>query len=159
MQKISILAEMSDVKILAKNKKAYFNYFVEEELECGIVLHGTEVKSMREGRFSFPDSFAEIIDGEVWVRNLLISEYSYGSYFNHEPSRLKKLLLHRDEIKRLQRKVDEKGVTLVPLVFYLKGNKEKVTLGLCKGKKLYDKRAVIQERDLNRDMAREMREH
>ena len=111
MQKISILAEMSDVKILAKNKKAYFNYFVEEELECGIVLHGTEVKSMREGRFSFPDSFAEIIDGEVWVRNLLISEYSYGSYFNHEPSRLKKLLLHREEKKRLQSKGDEKGVT------------------------------------------------
>lgn len=148
---------MSGQKVLAKNKKAYFDYFVEDEIECGICLQGTEVKSMREGRFSFPDSFAEIVNGEVWVRNLLISEYLYGSYFNHEPARLKKLLLHKDEIKRLKRKVDEKGVTLVPLVFYLKGNKVKVTLGLCKGKKLYDKRAVIRERDIARETQREMR--
>ncbi|MBQ7612430.1 MAG: SsrA-binding protein SmpB [Spirochaetaceae bacterium] len=148
---------MSGQKVLAKNKKAYFDYFVEDEIECGICLQGTEVKSMREGRFSFPDSFAEIVNGEVWVRNLLISEYLYGSYFNHEPARLKKLLLHKDEIKRLKRKVDEKGVTLVPLVFYLKGNKVKVTLGLCKGKKLYDKRAVIRERDVARETQREMR--
>lgn len=148
---------MSEIKILAKNNKAYFNYFVEEEIECGIVLHGTEVKSLKEGRFSFPDSFAEIIDGEVWLRNLSISEYSYGSYFNHEPMRLKKLLMHKAEIKRLKRKVDEKGVTLVPLIFYLKRRKVKVKLGLCRGKKLFDKRATIRERDLDRDTAREVR--
>lgn len=150
---------MADIKVLGKNKKAYFNYFVEEELECGICLQGTEVKSMREGRFSFADSFAEIIKGEVWLRNVHISEYSYGSYFNHEPLRPKKLLLHKDEIKRLNRKVDEKGVTLVPLTFYLNGNKVKVKLGLCRGKKLYDKRASIRERDIARDTAREIREY
>lgn len=150
---------MSDIKILAKNKKAYFNYYVQEELECGIILQGTEVKSIREGRFSFPDSFAEIINGEVWAKNVHISEYSYGSYFNHEPNRPKKLLLHKDEIKRLSRKVDEKGVTLIPLAFYMKGNKVKLKLGLCKGKKLYDKRATIRDRDLARDMAREMRDY
>ncbi|MEL3907849.1 MAG: SsrA-binding protein SmpB [Treponemataceae bacterium] len=150
---------MSGIKILAKNNKAYFNYFVEEEIECGIVLQGTEVKSLREGRFSFPDSFAEIIDGEVWLRNFSISEYVYGAHFNHEPMRLKKLLLHKAEIKRLKRKVDEKGVTLIPLVFYLKGRKVKVKLGLCRGKKLFDKRAAIRERDLDRDMAREVRRY
>lgn len=149
---------MAEVKVLGKNKKAYFNYTVEEELECGLCLQGTEVKSLREGRFSFADSFAEIINGELWLRNLQISEYSYGSYFNHDPKRLKKLLLHKDEIKRLKRKVDEKGVTLVPLVFYLKGNKVKVKLGLCRGKKLFDKRASIRERDLARDTARELKD-
>ena len=149
---------MSGVKILAKNKKAYFDYYVEEEIECGVCLQGTEVKSVREGRFSFPDSFAEIINGEVWMRNVLISEYAFGSYFNHDPARLKKLLLHKDEIKRLKRKVDEKGVTLVPLVFYLNGDKIKVKLGLCRGKKLYDKRAVIRERDLARETQRELRD-
>lgn len=149
---------MAEVKVLGKNKKAYFNYTVEEELECGLCLQGTEVKSLREGRFSFADSFAEIINGELWLRNLQISEYSYGSYFNHDPKRLKKLLLHKDEIKRLKRKVDEKGVTLVPLVFYLKGNRVKVKLGLCRGKKLFDKRASIRERDLARDTARELKD-
>lgn len=147
---------MSEIKILGKNKRAYFDYFVEEELECGVCLRGTEVKSVREGRFSFNDCFAEISNGEVWMKNVLISEYAYGSYFNHDPARPKKLLLHKAEIKRLNRKVMEKGITLIPLLFYIKDNKVKVKLGLCKGKKLYDKRAAIRERDLQRETQREL---
>ncbi|MBQ2551378.1 MAG: SsrA-binding protein SmpB [Treponema sp.] len=144
-------------KIIAQNRKAYFNYSVEDKLECGIVLVGTEVKSVRAGNVSFADSFALIENGEVWMQNFLISEYSFSSVFNHSPSRKKKLLLHRDQIKRLQRKVDEKGYTLVPLDFYLKNGMVKVTLGICKGKKLFDKRASIKERDVNLDIAREFR--
>ena len=144
-------------KIIAQNRKAYFNYSVEDKLECGIVLVGTEVKSVRAGNVSFADSFALIENGEVWMQNFLISEYSFSSVFNHSPAKKKKLLLHRDQIKRLQRKVDEKGYTLVPLDFYLKNGMVKVTLGICKGKKLFDKRASIKERDVNRDIAREFR--
>lgn len=144
-------------KIIAQNKKAHFNYSIEDSLEAGIVLEGTEVKSVKEGSISFADSFAIIENGEVWVQNLHISPYSYSSIFNHDPDRKKKLLLNRDEIKRLTRKVDEKGFTLIPLDFYLKNGRVKMTLGLCKGKKLYDKRADIREKDINRDMARDFR--
>ena len=108
------------VKIIATNRKARFNYTVTDTFECGIVLEGTEVKSVKGGNISFVDSFALIENGEVWVQNLHISEYAFSSVFNHDPDRKKKLLLHREEIKRLQRKVDEKGFTLVPLDFYLK---------------------------------------
>ena len=132
-------------------------YTVEDKIECGIVLVGTEVKSVKAGNVSFADSFALIENGEVWIQNFLISEYSFSSVFNHAPARKKKLLLHRDQIKRLQRKVDEKGYTLIPIDFYLKDGRVKVTLGVCKGKKLYDKRASIKERDVNRDIAREFR--
>jgi len=144
-------------KIIAQNKKAHFNYSIEDSLEAGIVLEGTEVKSVKEGSISFADSFAIIENGEVWVQNLHISPYSYSSIFNHDPDRKKKLLLNKDEIKRLTRKVDEKGFTLIPLDFYLKNGRVKMTLGLCKGKKLYDKRADIREKDINRDMARDFR--
>ena len=145
------------VKIIAQNKKARFNYFVEESFECGIELLGTEVKSVKAGSISFADSFAEIKNGEVWVKGCHISEYSYSSVFNHNPDRPKKLLLHKDEIKRLVRKVDEKGFTLVPLDFYLKHGLVKMTLGVCKGKKLYDKRADIRARDVSRDIQSEFR--
>ncbi len=145
------------IKLIAQNRKARFNYSVEDSLECGIELKGTEVKSVKEGNISFPDAFAEIVKGEVWVRGLHISEYVYSSVFNHNPDRPKKLLLHRDEIKRLTRKVEEKGYTLIPLDFYLKEGKVKVTLGVCKGKKQFDKRADIRERDIKRDMQREFR--
>lgn len=145
------------IKIIAQNKKAYFNYSVEDKIECGIALEGTEVKSVKDGSVSFADSFALIEKGEVFLQNFHISEYSYSSVFNHDPDRKKKLLLHKDEIKRLQRKVDEKGFSLIPLDFYLKKGRVKVTLGVCKGKKQYDKRADIRERDINRDMAREFR--
>ncbi len=144
-------------KIIAQNKKAHFNYSIDGTLECGIVLEGTEVKSVKAGNISFADSFAFIENGEVWVQNFHISEYSYSSIFNHNPDRKKKLLLHRDEIKRLTRKVEEKGFTLVPLDFYLKNGRVKVTLGICKGKKQYDKRADIKERDINREISREFR--
>ncbi len=145
------------IKIIGQNKKAYFNYTVDEKYECGIVLQGTEVKSVKQGSVSFGDSFAFIENNEVWMQNFHISEYSYSSVFNHEPDRKKKLLLHKDEIKRLKRKVEEKGYTLVPLDFYLKNGIVKVTLGLCKGKKLFDKRASIKDRDVKREIAREFR--
>lgn len=145
------------VKIIATNRKARFNYTVTDTFECGIVLEGTEVKSVKGGNISFVDSFALIENGEVWVQNLHISEYAFSSVFNHAPDRKKKLLLHREEIKRLQRKVDEKGFTLVPLDFYLKHGLVKVKLGLCKGKKEFDKRADIKDRDIKREIAREFR--
>lgn len=145
------------VKIIAQNKKAHFDYFVEEKYECGIVLEGTEVKSVKEGSVSFQDSFAEIQNGELWMRNFHISEYKYSSVFNHNPDRIKKLLVHKEELKRLQRKVEEKGFTLIPLNFYLKNGRVKLTLGVCKGKKQYDKRAAIKERDVNRDLQREFK--
>ena len=145
------------VKIIATNRKARFNYTVTDTYECGIVLEGTEVKSVKAGNISFVDSFALIENGEVWVQNLHISEYAFSSVFNHDPDRKKKLLLHREEIKRLQRKVDEKGFTLVTLDFYLKHGLIKVKLGLCKGKKEFDKRADIKDRDVKREIAREFR--
>ncbi len=146
-----------DRKIIAENRQARFNYFIEEKIECGIALEGTEVKSVKNGAISFPDAFAEIINGEVYVKNLHISEYSYSSVFNHNPERPKKLLLHRAEIKRLERKTEEKGYTLVPLDFYLKNGRVKTTLGLCKGKKLFDKREAIKERDVDRQIQRAFR--
>jgi SsrA-binding protein len=153
-----ILIPMAEsVKMIAQNKKARFNYSVEESVECGIALEGTEVKSVKAGNISFPDAFAEIIHGEVWVHAFHISEYAFSSIFNHDPDRPKKLLLHKDEIKRLQRKVEEKGYTLIPLDFYLKKGRVKVNLGVCKGKKMFDKRAGIRERDVNRDLQREFR--
>ncbi len=144
-------------KVIAQNKKAFFNYSVEDKIECGLALEGTEVKSVKEGAISFGDSFALIENGEIWVQNLHISPYSYSSIFNHDPDRKKKLLLHKDQIKRLTRKVEEKGFTLIPLDFYLKNGLVKVTLGLCKGKKEYDKRASIRDRDISRDISREFK--
>lgn len=144
-------------KKIAENRKARYDYFIEDSIECGIVLEGTEVKCVKGGNLSFPDAFAEIIKGEVWVKGLHIAEYSYSSVFNHNPDRAKKLLLRKDQIKRLERKVDEKGYTLIPLDFYLKNGLVKVTLGVCKGKKAYDKRESIKARDNDRLMAREFR--
>ena len=146
---------MADRKIIAENRKARFDYFVEDTYECGIALQGTEVKSVKNGNISYPDALAEVRDGEVWVRNYHISEYSYSSIFNHNPDRPKKLLLHKDEIKRITRRVEEKGCTLIPLDFYLKDGRVKVTLGICKGKKQFDKRAAIKDRDIQRDIQRE----
>jgi SsrA-binding protein len=142
-------------KIIAENRKARFDYFVEETYECGLELVGTEVKSVKNGNVSFPDAFAEIINNEVFLKNFHISEYVYSSIFNHDPDRPKKLLLHKEEIKRLTRKVEEKGFTLIPLNFYLVKGRVKVTLGVCKGKKQFDKRASIKDRDVQRDIQRE----
>ena len=147
---------MSDgKKYIAENRKARFDYFIEDTYECGIALQGTEVKSVKNGKISFPDGFAEIINGEVFIKNVHIAEYAFSSIFNHNPDRPKKLLLHKDEIKKIERKVTEKGYTLIPLNFYLKNGRVKVSLGVCKGKKQFDKRATIKQRDVNRDIQRE----
>ena len=145
------------VKTIAVNRKARRDYSVDDTYECGIELLGTEVKSFRDGKISFPDAWAEVVSGEIWLRSLSVAENPFSSIFNHEPVRRKKLLLHRDEIKRITRKVEEKGYTLIPLSFYFKKSRVKVELGLCKGKKAYDKRADIRERDVKRDMEREFR--
>jgi SsrA-binding protein len=145
------------VKIIAQNRKARHDYSVDESYECGIELLGTEVKSFRDGKISFPDAWAEVINGEIWLRSLVVAENPFSSIFNHEPGRLKRLLLHKAEIKRIHRKVEEKGYTLIPLSFYFKKGRVKVQLGLCKGKKAFDKRAGIREKDLKRDIAREFR--
>ena len=144
-------------KIIALNRKARHDYSIDETYECGIELLGTEVKSFREGRISFPDAWAEVYEKELWLRSLNIAENPFSSVFNHDPDRKKKLLLHREEIKRITRKTEEKGYTLIPLSFYFKKGRVKVELGLCKGKKQYDKRADIRERDIKRDMEREFR--
>ena len=146
-----------NVKIIAVNRKARHDYTVEDSYECGIELMGTEVKSFRDGKISFPDAWAEVIDGEVWLRSLKVAENPFSSVFNHDPDRKKRLLLHKDEIKRIKRKVDEKGCTLIPLSFYFKKGRVKVELGLCKGKKAFDKRAGIREKDMKRDVEREFR--
>lgn len=143
------------IKIISENRKARFDYFIEDTYECGLSLEGTEVKSVKNGNISFPDSFAEIINNEIWLKNFHISEYAFSSIFNHNPDRPKKLLLHAEEIKRLTRKVEEKGYTLIPLSVYLKKGLVKVSLGVCKGKKQFDKRATIKDRDIQRDIQRE----
>jgi SsrA-binding protein len=148
----------SSEKNLAINKKAKFNYTVEESLECGIELKGTEVKSVKGGKFSFSDCYAKIENEELWLVGLFISPYDFGNRFNHEPSRPRKLLVHKKEIKRLKRKVQEKGLTLVPMRFYLKRSLVKIELSVCKGKKLVDKREEIKKRDIKRDLEREFRQ-
>jgi SsrA-binding protein len=145
------------VKVIAVNRKARHDYSVGDTYECGIELLGTEVKSFRDGRISFPDAWAEVTGGEVWLRSLRIAENPFSSVFNHDPDRKKKLLLHRDEIKRITRKVEEKGFTLIPLSFYFKKGRVKLELGLCKGKKAFDKRDDIRKRDIKRDIEREFR--
>lgn len=140
--------------IYQKNKKAYFNYEVVEELECGISLEGTEVKSIRAGKFSFGDSYVKIKDGSLFIVSLHISPYAFGNINNHDPDRERRLLATKMEIKHLKRKVDEKGFTLVPTKIYSKNNLIKVEIGLCRGKKLHDKRNTIRERDLNREANR-----
>lgn len=134
-----------------KNKKAYFDYFVLKEIECGIALTGTEIKSIRNGSANLKDTYARVKNGEVFVINMYIAKYDEGNRFNHEERRSRKLLLHKNEIKKLEEEVKLEGHSLIPLKMYFKGDKVKVLLGLCKGKKLYDKRETIKERDLSRE--------
>lgn len=136
------------------NRKAYFDYFVEREIECGIELTGTEIKSVRKGSVSIKDTFARIKNGEVFVTNMYIAKYEEGNRFNHEERRSRKLLLHKNEIKRLAEDIKLQGYSLVPLKMYFKKDKVKVLLGVCKGKKIYDKRETIKERDLARESKR-----
>ena len=134
-----------------KNKKAYFDYTVLEELEAGISLVGTEIKSVRKGSVDLKDSFITIKNGEVFILNMYIAKYEEGNIFNHDERRTRKLLLHKKEITKLKEKVSTEGLTLIPLKLYFKKNHVKILVGLCKGKKLYDKRASIKERDLKRE--------
>ncbi|AHC15209.1 SsrA-binding protein SmpB [Salinispira pacifica] len=144
-------------KLLSKNRRAFHEYHILERYECGIMLAGTEVKSMKSGKYSFVDSYARIKNNELWLVGLHITPYDHGNIHNHEPVRDRKLLVNRDELTKLVRKTDEKGLTLVPLSFYLKGGLVKMELGVCRGKKLHDKRASIKEKDLKRQSEREMR--
>ena len=150
--------ESPGTKRIATNRRAYHDYHVDEKIECGIVLAGTEVKALREGRISFGDAYARIHDGELWLVSLRISPYSRASLFNHDPDRERKLLVHRQELYRLKRRVDEKGYTLIPLRLYFKRSRVKVEIGLCKGKQLHDKRQDIRARDQRREADREARE-
>lgn len=139
------------------NRKARFDYFIEEEIECGIVLKGTEIKSIRNGSCNIKDSYAVIKKGEVFLLNTFISLYKEGNIFNHEERRTRKLLLHKSEIKKLNDKIELQGYTLIPLKIYLKDRKAKVLLGLCKGKKTFDKRESLKEKDLKRESERAMK--
>lgn len=144
-------------KLIANNKKAYHDYFIDETYEAGIELHGTEVKSMRMGKCSIKESFVRIENGEVFVYGMHVSPYEKGNIFNKDPLRIKKLLLHRYEINKLAGKVAEKGFTLVPLQVYFKDGRVKVELGLARGKKLYDKRRDIAKKDMRRETEREFK--
>ena len=144
-------------KIVAQNKKAYHDYFVEETLEAGISLAGTEVKSIRMGRLNLKDSYCSVKGGEMILQGLHISPYEKGNIFNKDPLRDRKLLLHRKEIDRLFGKVKQDGYSLIPLQIYLKGPYVKVEIGLCKGKKLYDKREAAAKQSAKREMERSMR--
>ena len=143
---------------ISQNKKAYHDYFVVESLEAGIELFGTEVKSLRQGGVSLKDSWCSIEGGELFVNNMHVSPYEKGNIFNRDPYRVRKLLLHKREIMRLLGQVKQQGLTLLPLSLYFKGSLVKVQVGLCRGKKLYDKRAVDAERSARREIQRQLKE-
>lgn len=147
-----------DSRLIANNKKAYHDYFIEEKYEAGIELHGTEVKSLRMGKCSIKESFIKIEHGEIFIYGMHISPYEKGNIFNRDPLRVKKLLMHKNEILKLQQKIAEKGYTLVPLQVYFNKSLIKVEVGLAKGKKLYDKRADIQKKDMKRESEREFKQ-
>ena len=136
------------------NRRAHYDYFIEEELEAGIVLTGTEIKSIRMGKVNLKDSYAIIRNGEIFLLNTHISSYEKGTIFNHEEDRTRKLLLHRLQIKKLQNKITLEGYTLIPLKIYFVKGRAKVLIGLCKGKKNYDKRQTIKDRDIEREIAK-----
>jgi len=151
------MAKKETQKLIANNKKAYHDYFIDETYEAGIVLHGTEVKSMRMGKCSVKESFIRIENGEMFVYGMHVSPYEKGNIFNKDPLRIKKLLLHKYEINKMAGKVAEKGYTLVPLQVYFKEGKVKVEIGLARGKKLYDKRADIAKKDMKREAEKEFK--
>ncbi len=136
------------------NKKAYFNYFVEKEIECGISLSGTEIKSIRKGSCNIKDSYVRIKNNEAYIINMFIAKYNEGSIFNHDEYRERKLLLHKKEIYKLSSDIMQDGYTLIPLKVYIKDSHAKVLIGVCRGKKLYDKRESIKKRDLERESRR-----
>lgn len=145
------------MKLVANNKKAYHDYFIEEKYEAGLVLHGTEVKSMRMGKCSVKEAFIRIENGEAFIYGMHVSPYEKGNLFNRDPMRIKKLLLHKLEIEKMAGKMSEKGYTLVPLQVYFKDGRAKVEIGLAKGKKLYDKRQDIAKKDQKREAEKEFK--
>ena len=148
---------MANMKTIAQNKKARHDYFVEETYEAGIELCGTEVKSLRAGRVNLKDSWCSIVDGEIFVNGMHISPYEQGNIFNRDPMRVRKLLMHKKEILKLYGTVKQKGYSLIPISLYFKDSKVKLQVGLCKGKKLYDKRADMAERSAKRDIERALK--
>lgn len=144
-------------KLVANNKKAYHDFFIDDKYEAGIELHGTEVKSLRMGKCSIKEGFVRIENGEAFIYGMNISPYEKGNIFNKDPLRIKKLLLHKEEIRKLDGKMSEKGYTIVPLQVYFKDGKAKVEIGLARGKKLYDKREDIAKKDLRRETEREFK--
>ena len=144
-------------KTIAQNRKAWHDYFVEDKIECGIVLFGTEVKSVRQGKASLKESWVRVQNGEVWVEGMHISPYEQGNQFNRDPLRMKKLLLHKSEIRKLDATVMKQGYTLIPLELYLKDGRVKMLLGVCRGKQLHDKRDAIAKRDSDREIQRALR--
>ena len=149
---------MANMKTIAQNKKARHDYFVEETYEAGIELCGTEVKSLRAGRVNLKESWCSIIDGEIFVNGMHISPYEQGNIFNRDPMRVRKLLMHKKEILKLYGTVKQTGYSLIPISLYFRDSKVKLQVGLCKGKKLYDKRADMAERSAKRDMERAIKE-
>lgn len=145
------------MRLVANNKKAYHDYFIDEKYEAGIALHGTEVKSLRMGKCSIKESFIRIENGEVFIYGMHVSPYEKGNIFNKDPLRVKKLLMHKYEINKLAGKIAEKGFTLVPLQVYFKDGKAKVEIGLARGKKLYDKRQDIAKKDQRREAEKEFK--
>ena len=153
-----IYLEKQSVRVMARNREAYHEYFVEEEMEAGIQLMGTEVKSIRQGTLNLKDAWCGIKDGELLLNQMHISPYDHGNRFNPDPRRVRKLLMHKREIMRLLGKVKQDGYSLIPLSVYFKGSKVKVNVGLCKGKKLYDKRQSAAEKDAKRQIERARKE-
>lgn len=145
-------------KTIAQNKKAHHDYFVLESYETGIELCGTEVKSLRAGRVNLKDSWCNIVDGEIFVNGMHISPYDHGNVFNKDPMRVRRLLMHKKEILKLFGTLQQQGLSLIPISLYFKGSKVKMQVGLCKGKKLYDKRATMAERDAKRNIDRALKE-
>ena len=151
------MAKAEPYKILSNNKKAYFDFFVEEKYEAGIELHGTEVKSIRQGKCSIKESYIQISNGEIFIYNMNVTPYEKGNIFNKDPLRPKKLLLHKVQIYKLAGAVKEKGYTIMPLNVHLSNGRVKVEIGLCKGKKLYDKRRDIAKKDQEREASKEFK--
>ena len=141
------------------NKRAKFDYFIEEEFEAGIELTGTEIKSIRDGKCNIKDSYGIVRNNEVYLINMYIAEYKEGNQFNHEETRSRKLLLHKKEIKKINDQITLNGLTLIPLKGYFKGNKFKILIGICRGKKNYDKRETIKERDINREVKKNLKNY
>ncbi len=151
-------SKRSTHRLIAQNKKAYHDYFVDETYEAGVVLSGTEIKSIRAGGTNLKDAYCQLKDGELWVVGMHISPYEHGSFFNRDPRRDRKLLMHKKEILKLSGRVEQKGFTLIPLSLYFAGQRVKVEVGVCRGKKMYDKRDSIAKAESDREIERRMKD-